>query len=68
MKPSSTALGDLEGVSDSENSALGAGAVAGICVAAIIIVLLLVGALWRLWYVVFVDQGVFILISTGNRG
>ncbi|KAJ4157028.1 hypothetical protein NW754_008670 [Fusarium falciforme] len=49
VKPSSTALGDLEGVSDSEDSALGAGAVAGICVAAIVIVLLLVGALWRLW-------------------
>ncbi|UPL02119.1 hypothetical protein LCI18_013053 [Fusarium solani-melongenae] len=49
VKPSSTALGDLEGVSDDEDSALGAGAVAGICVAAIVIVLLLVGALWRLW-------------------
>ncbi|KAM0429754.1 hypothetical protein ACHAPT_006360 [Fusarium lateritium] len=49
VKPSSTALGDEAGVSDSEPATLSAGAVAGICVASIALVLFLVGALWRLW-------------------
>lgn len=56
VKPSSTALGNLEGVTDSEDATLGAGAVAGICVAAITVILLLVGLLWRLWYVVVIDR------------
>ncbi|KAI8723826.1 hypothetical protein NCS52_00239400 [Fusarium sp. LHS14.1] len=47
-KPSLTSA--LESSNDQAKHSLGGGAVAGICLGAVVAVLLLLGALWRCWY------------------